>query len=186
MSYSPVPEVEPGDLWTASQHNQYIKDNFAASVPDIFTTKGDLAAGTGADACERFGVGTDGQTLVADSTQTTGLNWGTPGFLDKRQGGSGTDWSVAGTTNYTPQQSVFMQAGSVQWTGSHEHGEVVVNLPTAYNYKPIGWANCGDSFSENIICNVFSTATNQITVYWRDEAGATRTVVNLYWMVIGE
>ncbi len=40
------------------------------------TTKGDLFTFTTADA--RLGVGTNGQTLVADSTAATGLKWATP------------------------------------------------------------------------------------------------------------
>jgi len=41
MSYSPVPTVVTGDTWTASQHNTYIRDNFAALHP--YTTRGDIA-----------------------------------------------------------------------------------------------------------------------------------------------
>jgi hypothetical protein len=40
------------------------------------TTKGDLFTFTTVDA--RLGVGTNGQTLVADSTASTGLKWATP------------------------------------------------------------------------------------------------------------
>jgi hypothetical protein len=40
------------------------------------TTKGDLFTFDTADA--RLGVGTNGQTLVADSTASTGLKWATP------------------------------------------------------------------------------------------------------------
>lgn len=37
--------------------------------------KGDLVAGTGADAFARLAVGTNGQVLQADSTAATGLSW---------------------------------------------------------------------------------------------------------------
>jgi len=46
MTYTAVPTKSTGDLWTAANHNTYIKDNFAAGVPDIFTTKGDIAVAT--------------------------------------------------------------------------------------------------------------------------------------------
>ena len=39
--------------------------------------KGDLIAGTGADAYARLAVGTNGQILTADSTTATGLKWAT-------------------------------------------------------------------------------------------------------------
>jgi hypothetical protein len=42
----------------------------------LYDAKGDLLAGTGADAVARLPVGTDNQILIADSTQTTGLRWG--------------------------------------------------------------------------------------------------------------
>ena len=41
------------------------------------TTKGDLIPGTGSGTYARLGVGTNGQTLVADSTASTGLKWAT-------------------------------------------------------------------------------------------------------------
>lgn len=42
------------------------------------TTKGDLLAATGNAAVTRKSVGTDGQALLADSAQTTGIAWGAP------------------------------------------------------------------------------------------------------------
>ena len=75
MAYTAVPIVATGDLWTASNHNTYIRDNFAAGVPDIFTTKGDLAVASAADTAARLAAGANGQTLVADSAQALGIKW---------------------------------------------------------------------------------------------------------------
>jgi hypothetical protein len=47
------------------------------SMATEIDAKGDLIAGTGADAFSRLAVGTNGQVLTADSTTTTGLKWGT-------------------------------------------------------------------------------------------------------------
>jgi hypothetical protein len=76
MAYSPVPTVTTGDAWTASNHNTYIRDNFAAGVPDIFAAKGDLAVGSGPDAAVRLGVGANGSILIADSSKAAGMRWG--------------------------------------------------------------------------------------------------------------
>ena len=55
----------------------------AAIQSTIVDAKGDLIAGTGADAVARLAVGTNGHTLVADSSEATGLKWAAPA------GGSG-------------------------------------------------------------------------------------------------
>jgi hypothetical protein len=44
----------------------------------IIDAKGDLIAGTAADTAARLAVGTNGQVLTADSTQSTGVKWATP------------------------------------------------------------------------------------------------------------
>jgi hypothetical protein len=75
MAYNTPPTKNTGDVFTAAEFNQYIRDNFAAGVPDIFSAKGDLVAATAANAATRLAVGTNGQRLVADSTQATGVKW---------------------------------------------------------------------------------------------------------------
>lgn len=49
--------------------------NATGSAPTIIDAKGDLIAGTGADAASRLAVGTNGQVLTADSTNALGVSW---------------------------------------------------------------------------------------------------------------
>jgi hypothetical protein len=48
------------------------------SMATAIDAKGDLIAGTGADAFSRLAVGTNNQVLTADSAQATGMKWATP------------------------------------------------------------------------------------------------------------
>jgi hypothetical protein len=48
------------------------------SMATEIDAKGDLIVGTGADTFARLAVGTNGHTLVADSSETTGLKWAAP------------------------------------------------------------------------------------------------------------
>ena len=45
------------------------------SMATAIDAKGDLIAGTGADAFSRLAVGTNGQVLTADSAEATGMKW---------------------------------------------------------------------------------------------------------------
>jgi hypothetical protein len=75
MAYNTPPTKSTGDAFTAAEFNTYIRDNFAASAPDIFTTKGDLIAATGPNAGARVGAGSNGQRLVSDSAEAAGVKW---------------------------------------------------------------------------------------------------------------
>ena len=56
MAYTAVPTITTGDVATAAWGNTYIKDNFAAGVPDIFTADGEVAIGTGANTAESVAI----------------------------------------------------------------------------------------------------------------------------------
>lgn len=71
------------------------------SMATAIDAKGDLIAGTGADAFARLAVGTNGQTLVADSTAATGLAWATAS--------SGNFIKIAGAA-FTNQSSVIVDS----------------------------------------------------------------------------
>ena len=49
------------------------------SMATAIDAKGDLIAGTGADAFSRLAIGTNGQVLTADSAEATGMKWATAG-----------------------------------------------------------------------------------------------------------
>lgn len=75
MAYVPLTTQSAGGTILAAWANQ-VKDNFAAGVPDLFTTKGDIAVGTGADAGARLAAGTDYQVLQTRAAATLGAEWG--------------------------------------------------------------------------------------------------------------
>lgn len=75
MAYVPLSTVSDGNTITSAWGNQ-VKDNFAAGVPDIFTTKGDLAAASANDTAGRLAVGSNYQVLEALSTATLGVQYG--------------------------------------------------------------------------------------------------------------
>jgi len=74
MAYNDIGDKSSGDLFTEADWDQ-IRANFQAGVPDAFTAKGDLFAGTGEDAGARVAVGDDDSVLVADSNAAAGIKW---------------------------------------------------------------------------------------------------------------
>ena len=61
---------------TVAPSKNAVRDKIEALVPlSTVTTKGDLLVATASGAIVRHGIGSDDQTLVADSTQTDGVRW---------------------------------------------------------------------------------------------------------------
>lgn len=75
----------PAYAWDSTDNCWYPIGTGAHSHNEIDKTtinaKGDLIVGTANDAYTRQAVGADGSILVADSTQTTGVNWAGPSFI---------------------------------------------------------------------------------------------------------
>ena len=72
----------PGYVWDSTDNVWYPIGVGGHSHSEIAKTiadaKGDLIVGTAADTVDRLAVGNNGQTLVADSAEATGLKWATP------------------------------------------------------------------------------------------------------------
>ena len=126
MSYNAVPTVATGDLWSAANHNTYIRDNFAAGVPDIFSAAGQLVYGAGVDSASVLALGAAGKVLKVNSGATA-PEWGDVAGITARQGGDANNYDTPGTTNYS-SPSIEMQTGVVN---------VVINSGWSYNHTPV-------------------------------------------------
>lgn len=125
MSYTPVKTVTDGESWTAKDMNRYIRDNFAAGVPDLMTMKGDLVAASGADAGVRVGVNAiNFSRFVAASGEAGGVKWVPPGAARLWVGGDGVSGVITGfldTSCFTTEiidsdaASTRSTSGSVHW-----------------------------------------------------------------------
>jgi hypothetical protein len=81
MTFTTVPNVATGDALLASQQRVYVRNNFAANVPHMVTALGDIPVSNGANSITVLATGTNGKTLVSDSTQATGRRVATSGLV---------------------------------------------------------------------------------------------------------
>lgn len=113
--------------------------NLACNTPaggtSPLTTKGDLYTRS-ASADTRIGVGTDGQTLIADSAQVSGLRWGTAsgliynGVLSGRPACDASHVGVAFITDAViGQQENYCsnESGSFAWDQQNTHDTTLTN-----------------------------------------------------------
>ena len=103
------------------------------SMATAIDAKGDLIAGTGADAFSRLAVGTNGQILQADSTAATGLKWATAG-------GGGKVLQVVSTTStstVTNSTNTFADSNlSLSITPTLSTSKVLILTAQAYAKNP--------------------------------------------------
>lgn len=108
-----------------------------------------------------------------------------------RRGGSSSNWSTAGTTNYEMDRQARIQAGVKRWTGSNSAGYVDVTFPVAFENVPLIIA-CPRNVTtspgygiEHIFTNVDLLTSSSCRIYWGNPLGTLYTLVDLNWMAIG-
>lgn len=101
-------EVYNGSAWVASDDPNAIQNT-------IVDAKGDLITATAADTPARLAVGSDGSTLVADSSASTGLRW---------QGNfaAGKNKIINGDFNIWQRGTTFTVSASNQFTADRFSG----------------------------------------------------------------
>ena len=94
-------------------------DDADAIQNSIVDAKGDLIAATAADTPARLAVGNNGETLVADSSTSTGLRWQAPKTVNVVTNGNFDIWqrgtsftSVASTGAYASDRWTFTYSGT--------------------------------------------------------------------------
>lgn len=108
----------------------------------------------------------------------------------RRQGGSASDWSTAGTTNYTPGGSKI-QAGSVAVTfsSSETSNLSTVTFPEAFTGKPLVFLslyNNGSSTGRKVVPTIESISASQVQIRGVVADGDdTSNTYDVYWIAFG-
>jgi hypothetical protein len=95
----------------------------------------------------------------------------------RRQGGSASDWSLGGTTTYTPTTI------RTQWGVLAISGTTVLTFPTAFSDKPVVLVSFKHGTNEGFAYLTAVSAT-QITIECRDANGAD-VGGDAHWLAIG-
>lgn len=101
-----------------------------------------------------------------------------------RQGGSATDWTVAGTTLQPVPTSKF-QCGSVQWTGAGAtSGTVTITFPVAFTQVPVIFVL--NSTDRKIAVMPYGATLTQMGLSWANVIDGTNFVsITFYWLAVG-
>jgi len=105
--------------------------------------------------------------------------------IDKRQGGSVTDWSSEGLTDYVPSLATVQVGTRVSASGATD-GEISITFPTAFGDKPVILTQCYDGAGLNSYTCVIKSLTAAGFVGTVVLGDDTKTNgIDVYWMAIG-
>ena len=126
------------------------------SMATAIDAKGDLIAGTAADTFDRLAVGTNGQTLVANSSTATGLEWQTPasGGMTLLSTTSLSGASVTVTISTSSYNFLYLQFTGVTYTSGA--GNTILELSGGGNSYFDGYTIKGNTVTNvpaNSACN---------------------------------
>jgi hypothetical protein len=157
----------------------------------IWDAKGDLAGGTGANTAARLAVGANGLSLVANSAQSTGLEWSSVvGILQSakatRTAGDVTTTSTTfvdltgmSVTLTTGARRCLVYFQAVSYNSAGNAHAFDVNIDGSRVGGTLGWTNTQGSnrmpVSIFYLTNVLTAASHTIKIQWY-VIGGTGTV----------
>ncbi len=115
--------------------------------------------------------------IDSDAVGIAAIGTMVPGFLG-RQGGNATDWTIAGTNNYTSGLNVRTQCGVVAVATA---GLVSVTFPVAFSNKPVVFATAWLTTS---YAGIGVVTTSGASLYLYDHTGSAETG-DISWLAIG-
>ncbi len=118
--------------------------------------------------------------LPTDSVDDTIVGNRVPALI-RRQGGNASDWSVQGTTGYTPT-NVRMQAGGSSTTGAVglSGGVATITFPVAFSQPPLIFIQAGSA-----VASVGSPTASSFQVATYLSGGGNGVNTGFYWLAIG-
>ena len=150
----------------------------APAVTQVALTTWDITLATGT-------ITTGGSISLTDAREFCHVP---TALVHRRQGGSASDWSVAGTTNYTPGE-VFRQLGVVNVSFSSGTGTATVTFPVAFSQPPIISLTVHNAASStkrklNATIESLSGSTLVIRVYLTDGSTSSSSA-DVHWTAEG-
>jgi hypothetical protein len=121
--------------------NQPLTDHLALSDPHTqyvrkgtVTAKGDILVGTASATLTNLAVSTDGLSIVADSSQLSGVRWGQPTVLVRNQASLAAAASMTATPAFWTQQIIESAAAAATATS----GTITTTGVTVARISPAG------------------------------------------------
>ena len=135
-----LPQNDAGILYFTSPSAAIFYDYIQAGAVSPLTTKGDLYTFSTSDA--RLGVGANGTTLVADSSEATGLKWATPAgggltLIEEKTLSAVSSVQFASIPG-TYKQLMLVWSG-IRHSGSGSQFGLRINNDSASNYRSSGF-----------------------------------------------
>ena len=199
MTYQTVPTVTTGEMWTASQHNTYVRDNFASLWPytgqgsiayaDSTTTLASPASVTGIKILQSVsGVPTWSAPpsrkfcYVTRTNQTanigiTGISFSTEIFDNNSMWSSGSPTSIS-----LPDAGIYRFDGCAVWNSNDAGRRAVILYDGASKYMDSRMAIDGLYTSQSFSYVYYTSSSKTVTIRV-EQASLDSLKVDCYLMV---